>query len=283
MSAVTGTLGLFSLVDLFQLLASARRTGRLVVEHPAGSARVYFDRGKAVHAEFGELRGVDAVFTLFADERGDFEFRLGLPSPDTTIELGTENLVLEAMRRLDEVDRSAGALGAPKRSEPVVQPTGVPIMAGLSQSQEREFSLNAEELAVLSQVDGHRTLNEIAAGLGLEPLAVCVISERLMRIGVLKLRNRRARTARLVTRLARRRLPPDHAGVDAHIMSAWDQALGESVREVACRRRDGSVLIFRAVQVEGGGPYLELSREALARSSLSVDETLLVRPVTDRP
>src|SRR5690606_38944681 len=45
-SPVTGTLGLFSLIDLFQLLASARRSGRLSVDHPKGMARVYFDKGQ---------------------------------------------------------------------------------------------------------------------------------------------------------------------------------------------------------------------------------------------
>src|SRR5690606_26302067 len=44
---VTGTLGLFSLVDLFQLLASARRSGRLTIDHPRGRARVYFEKGAA--------------------------------------------------------------------------------------------------------------------------------------------------------------------------------------------------------------------------------------------
>ena len=52
MPSVTGTLGLFSLVDLFQLLAASGRTGRLAVQHPLGRARVYFEKGQVRHAEF---------------------------------------------------------------------------------------------------------------------------------------------------------------------------------------------------------------------------------------
>jgi hypothetical protein len=33
--------------------------------------------------------------------------------------------------------------------------------------------------------------------------------------------------------------------------------------------------------MEGIGPYLELSRDTLVRSNLRVEQTLLVRPITD--
>lgn len=279
---MTGTLGLFSLVDLFQLLAAARRTGRLTIEHPVTGARIYFDRGQVVHAEFGELAGEDAIYTLFADERGAFEFRLGLPSPAKSIAVGTENLVLEAMRRLDEVNKGmtprpgvAGGGGIAVSSE------AVPAVPDEVPGEQREFALNAEELAVMSQVDGHRTVSRIAANLGLEMDAVRVVCERLVRTGVLKLQNRRARTARLVTRLTRKRLAPLVVGVDASILSSWENVLGAPVEEVACRRDNGSVLLFEVAPMEGIGPYLELSRDTLVRSNLRVDQTLLVRPITD--
>ncbi len=281
MASVTGTLGLFSLVDLFQLLAAARRTGRLTVEHPVGRARIYFDRGRAVHAEFGELVGEDAVYTLFADEQGAFEFRLGLPSPQKTLDVGTENLVLEAMRRLDELDRGR----TPRSGNPfggiVVARDAVPAVPESVPGEQKEFALNNEELALMSQVDGHRTITRIAMNLGRDPDEMRVVCERLVRTGVLKLQNRRARTARLVTRLTSRRLPPGVVGVDVSILTAWEKVLGVEIEEVACRRSGGGVTLFEVRRLEGLGPYLELTRDTLVRADLSVNETLLVRPVTD--
>ncbi len=282
MVSVTGTLGLFSLVDLFQLLAAARRTGRLTIEHPVTGARIYFDRGQVVHAEFGELAGEDAIYTLFADERGAFEFRLGLPSPAKSISVGTENLVLEAMRRLDEVNKGvSGRPASPGGGGVQVSSEAVPAVPEAVGGEQREFALNPEELAVMSQVDGHRTVSRIADNLDLEVSDVRVVCERLVRTGVLKLQNRRARTARLVTRLTRKRLAPLVVGVDSSILQSWESVLGIPVEEVACRRENGSVLLFEVVSLEGSGPYLELSRDTLVRSNLRVDQTLLVRPVTD--
>lgn len=282
MCRVTGTLGLFSLVDLFQLLAAARRTGRLTIEHPVTGARIYFDRGQVVHAEFGELAGEDAIYTLFADERGSFEFRLGLPSPAKSIAVGTENLVLEAMRRLDEVNKGMTPQPTVAGGGVHVSTEAVPAVPEVVPGEQREFALNPDELAVMSQVDGHRTVGRIAQNLDLEVDDVRVVCERLVRTGVLKLQNRRARTARLVTRLTRRRLAPMVVGIDTSILSAWENVLGTPVAEVACRRDNGAVLLFEATKVDGLGPYLELSRDTLVRSNLRVEQTLLVRPVTDR-
>lgn len=252
-----------------------------MVEHPVGGARIYFDRGQVVHAEFGELEGEDAIFTLFADERGAFEFRLGLPSPAKTIAVGTENLVLEAMRRLDEVNRGMGPREGAPRGGVTVSGETVPAMPETVSGAQREFELNAEELAVMSQVDGHRSVARIALNLGLEIDEVRTVCERLVRTGVLKLQSRRARTARLVTRLTRKRLPPQVVGIDASILDSWKKALGGAVEEVACRRENGSVLLFRVQALDGVGPYLELTRDTLVRSDLRVDQALLVRPVTD--
>lgn len=283
MVGVTGTLGLFSLVDLFQLLAAARRTGRLTIEHPVTGARIYFDRGQVVHAEFGELAGEDAIYTLFADERGAFEFRLGLPSPAKSIRVGTENLVLEAMRRLDEVNKGMSPTpGGAGTGGITVSSEAVPAVPEDVSGDQKEFALNAEELAVMGQVDGHRTVGRIAANLGVDTDDVRVVCERLVRTGVLKLQNRRARTARLVTKLTRKRLAPLVVGIDTSILSAWEKVLGTSVEEVACRRDNGSVLLFEVTPMQGIGPYLELSRDTLVRSNLRVEQALLVRPVTDQ-
>lgn len=276
MAAVTGTLGLFSLVDLFQLLAAAKRTGRLAVDHPSGLARVYFDRGKVVHAEFCELTGERAVYALFADERGTFEFRIGLTAPNDSITVGTENLILEAVRLLDEERRSTG-----REEVPTLSRDAVPALPVVGPYGPRAVTLTADEQRVLAHVDGHRTVTRIAVDLGMEPEEALVICDRLIRTGVLKLQNRRARTARLVTRLAGQRQAPGSVGLDPSIVEAWEKVLGHTVNKVVCRRNDGSVQLFSAFSAKGAGPYLEIGRDTLVRADLRVNEALLVRPYVE--
>jgi len=270
---MTGRLGLFSLVDLLQLLSGAHRSGRLLVRHPGGDARIYVDDGDVVHAEFDALEGEEAIYALFADERGEFEFKNGLPAPRTTVRLGTQNLILEAVRRLDEARRDSGD------EEPALEADMVPERPDASSGE--PASLGDAERAVLANVDGRRSLGRIAELAGMQVEEVARVAARLMAAGVVVVRKRRPRTARLVVRPEAGGLPAGAAGVDASIVDAWAKALGAPPREVLCRREDGSVARLRLAAREAAGPYLLLGRDALMRTGMRAQEALLVRPVDE--
>lgn len=269
---MTGTLGLFSLVDLFQLLASSSRTGRLGVDHPAGTARVYFDKGRVVHAEFGELVGEEAVYALFADERGSFEFTVGLPAPEVSVQGGTENLLLEAIRRVDEARRTR----ADERDD--IPPGAVPVFVEDAPNA-GSLTLQAQEVLVLRLVDGHRTVQQVGIEAGLKADEARAVVKRLVEIGALRLRGRRPRTARLVTQLSRMRLEEGSAGIDPNILASWEKVLGHPTDRVACRMPDGRVQTFSSSPVEGAGPFILFTRDTLFRADLAVNEALLVKPV----
>ncbi|HET8985506.1 MAG TPA: DUF4388 domain-containing protein [Trueperaceae bacterium] len=276
---MTGTLGLFSLVDLFQLLAAARRSGRLSIDHPRGPAKVFFDKGQVVHAEFEGISGEEAVYAIFADERGTFEFRVAIPAPFITVKGGTENVILEAVRRIDESRRDEGAAASP----PPITRDAVPARStqadALVAGTATEPRLSAEERLIVEQVDGQRTVTRIAIQAGIEPERAMNVTERLVRTGLLKVQNRRARTARLVVRLTSLRLEPGVVGVDKNIIDAWEKVVGHDVTEIACRREDGTVLMFTLQLVSGAGPFLELTRDTMLRANLAANEPLLARPV----
>jgi DNA-binding MarR family transcriptional regulator len=264
---MTGTLGLFSLVDLFQLLASSSRTGRLAVEHPSGKARVYFDKGRVVHAEFNTLIGEEAVHALFADERGSFEFQIGLPAPEESVQTSTENLMLESIRRLDEALRDSNIIP----NEAVVS-----FADGVSLND--PLNLQAQEIALLKFVDGSSTLVQLAERAQEDPMDVKRIVDRLMKAGVLKLREKKVRTARLIVQLAKQELAVGTVGIDPSIMSAWETALGRSVDLVACKRDDGQVYSFRALGVSQAGANIVMSRVTMTKAGIAVNTALLVKP-----
>ncbi|HZJ11005.1 MAG TPA: hypothetical protein VFD39_15005, partial [Trueperaceae bacterium] len=146
-----------------------------------------------------------------------------------------------------------------------------------------ELELTADERRLVEEADGVRTITRIALQTGIDPDRAAVVAERLVRTGVLKLNNRRVRTARLVTRLTALPLEPGVVGVDQSIVKAWEKALEIDVTEVACRRDDGTVLLFSLQLVSGAGPFLEITRDTLVRANLVANEALLVRPLRPQP
>ena len=269
---MTGTLGLFSLVDLFQLLSGASRTGRLAVDHPRAPARIYFDKGDVVHAEFDDLEGEEAVYALFADERGTFHFRIGLPAQRTTVRMSTQNLVLEAVRRLDEEHRSDG-------EDALAEPDMVPER--VEDAKVAGLTLGDDEQALLGALDGRRSLSRVADLAGLEFEDAARVAARLVAVGAVVMRKRRPRTARLVVRAASDPLPRSTVGVDPSILEAWGRALGEAPSEILCKRENGRVERLRVVPRAGAGPYLLFGRDVLLRTGLVAEEALLVRPYED--
>ena len=267
---MTGTLGLFSLLDVVQLLSSSSRTGCLRVKHPDNEVNFYFAGGKLVHATFGSLQGEKAVIALFKDEQGAFEFLVGTKAPKVSITQSTENLLLTAIRAAGENSKST--------TTTQISDTAVPIFAADAPNA-GNLTLYAQEISVLRFIDSHTSVSDLANRANLDIKEVKQVVARLMRIGALSLRTRKPRIARLVTKLAKKPLPTNTVGIDKNIVNKWQQALNSLPTHVACKQSNGKVNIFQIIAIDGLGPFILMSQDTFFSSSLSANITLLVRPL----
>jgi hypothetical protein len=112
-TAFTGDLGLIGLFDLGQLLMLNGATGVLAVTSPEGhKGYLFFDGGQIINAiDESRQEGEAAAYRLFGWKAGRFEFRPEPPTALRTIHEGTEGLMMEAARRLDEANAAQGGAG----------------------------------------------------------------------------------------------------------------------------------------------------------------------------
>ncbi|HKQ57393.1 MAG TPA: DUF4388 domain-containing protein [Candidatus Eisenbacteria bacterium] len=107
--ALSGDLSLISLFDLGQLLRLNGATGCLVLLAGSQRGMLYFDRGELVNAvDEAGCEGESAALSLFAWRAGTFEFRADSWGGIRAIESGTEAVMMEAARRLDEMAAELG-------------------------------------------------------------------------------------------------------------------------------------------------------------------------------
>jgi CheY-like chemotaxis protein len=102
---IEGNLAQIPLVDLLQILAVNRKTGRLAVEREDERADVFLREGRVVDARMGEVSGEKALWRLLTRGEGQFAF---VPGPEVVperIERKLDDLVLEGLRQADEVSR----------------------------------------------------------------------------------------------------------------------------------------------------------------------------------
>jgi len=124
---IEGNLAQIPLVDLLQILAVNRKTGRLALEREGERAEIALDEGRVVDARMGAAGGEKALYRLLTRREGQFAFVPGPHGAEERIARKVEELVLEGLRQADEVARLLPSLPQPsERVELVVHPGEIP-------------------------------------------------------------------------------------------------------------------------------------------------------------
>ena len=100
---LSGRLDQTDLFEICQFLLLGQKTGVLEVEARGKRGALYFDHGQIVNALDDALGdGEQAAYRIFAWSGGTFVFRLQPPPPLRSINTGTESLILDIARFMDE-------------------------------------------------------------------------------------------------------------------------------------------------------------------------------------
>jgi DNA-binding response OmpR family regulator len=174
-AGLTGAVDALGLVDLFQSLASWKRTGRVICEQQGKTAEVWVRDGEIVDAQSGPISGEAAFYRLLRWKGGTFRVEFGPVDGEARIEPGTERLILEAMRRVDELGRAFETL------DPALVPR-----VDFEALAKRLAELPDEVNSVVRAVDGRRTVAELIEVSPLDELTSAGIVQRLFAAGVLQ-------------------------------------------------------------------------------------------------
>jgi DNA-binding response OmpR family regulator len=174
-AALTGSVSDLGLVDLFTSLENWQKTATVLCEAGDGSsARVWVRDGQVVDAEVEPVNGEAAFYRLLTWEAGSFRVEFGPVDREARSDAGTQALLMEGMRRIDELARLAEGLPSS-----TVLGVDFPVLA--SQLAEMPDELNG----VLRLFDGRRTLREVLSASPLDDLSTMAAVQRLMSDGVL--------------------------------------------------------------------------------------------------
>lgn len=100
------------LANAIQFLCMSPRTGELRLDCPKSKARgsLYLKGGAVVHATFADKHGVPAFSLLLGEPEIEARFLEGRRPPAQTIDMSTDNLLLEASVLADEMLAKAEAM-----------------------------------------------------------------------------------------------------------------------------------------------------------------------------
>ena len=167
-----GKLENFNLSDIIQLIVMSQKSGSLVLQNPElkEKALLYIANGSLIHAEFDEEQDVVVFEIVIKWDKGDFYFLLDVKSPVKSIEQDLQSLLLNAVSKIDDIQRLANEL--PDDGAKLV----------INQHILRVHELTLEEWKVLVLANGRRTIRNIFQMIGNE-LTVKQLLVRLLKKG----------------------------------------------------------------------------------------------------
>ncbi len=103
-SGMSGELIYINPVELFQLINSGGKSGKVDLIFHDGHATILFKEGEIIHASFGDLQGKEALFALLSKKKGSFTYNTELAPKyqDLPVLGGFMGLLMEGLQRIDE-------------------------------------------------------------------------------------------------------------------------------------------------------------------------------------
>lgn len=166
-----GDLSQMSVVDLLQTMEMGGKTGVVHLDHDGRTARLFCRQGRIVHAVCDNLVGERAVYRALLWNDGTFriDFRKSLQTQET-IQVSTQGMIMEGMRRLDELERLKEQL------PPLSTHLGIDSQTILDEHPDR-FPAKIEN--ILAEFNGEKTLEEVVEALPYDDLESLEIISKL--------------------------------------------------------------------------------------------------------
>jgi len=201
--AFQGSLAELHLPDIIQLVSVSGKTGVFHLSDAAHRGDIWLQEGRIVHAETEDLSGEEAVYALAIWRVGEFRFEAAAAAPRQTIQKSNTNLLMEAARRLDEWR---------VLSKKIPSVELVPEFVILD-NREGQINLNTMEWLLLSKIDGHRSVRQIAAAARMGVFDAAKLLYGLVATNLIRLKEKGA--ASVTERTPARPLPAPAPGTPA--------------------------------------------------------------------
>src|SRR4051794_26584792 len=149
------------LVDLLRAIAAHQKSGVAVISADGGGrGEIFFRQGNVVDAEVGRLSGREAIYRLFCWSVGRLEVEWKSIRRKDTIEMRPQDLLMEALRRVDEWRRLLAGL----------PPLDTVFEVDYRTLAERLADIPDEVNRILRLFDGVRTFLQVIDDCGLPDL-----------------------------------------------------------------------------------------------------------------
>ena len=174
-------------VDALGFLCQQKRTGGLRLRAGGREGEVFLQEGRITHAQFGPCAGLKALLFMLAWGTGAYNFTPQETSDQTTIEVGTAEILPLLAQQTEEWKRISRD-----------QTLNLNIVLRLLPQASGTISLAKDQWDILTRIDGRKSLEDICYEMDLPPLDVVKAMQRFRKAGLIGVGHRRPETGSTV-------------------------------------------------------------------------------------
>ena len=172
----SGSLTDMGLVDLLQTIDISRKSGVLELRFEGRSGMITFRDGQVLDAELGSFFGERAIYRLLLWNEGEFEIDFRPVRVEQRVQIPTQGLLMEGMRRLDEWGRTCEQ---------------IPPLQSVLEVQAEELTARLAELpdeinGILKLFDGQRSIQDVVDGMQADDLSTLSAISKLYFEGIVQ-------------------------------------------------------------------------------------------------
>ncbi|MFY9399496.1 MAG: DUF4388 domain-containing protein [Desulfomonilia bacterium] len=161
--------------EIIKIISLGKRSGRLSFSSGSESGNIYFRDGEIIHAQCGPLQGVRAIYELAVWTSGEYRFSMDEMPDVITVDLPVDDILNEATNRIRQMDRVASLI-----------PSSTMVYAFDPEIKEKEIVLKSIQWKILAQIDGKKTIADIAQSTGLGVSDTMKVFYTLVRSGLIR-------------------------------------------------------------------------------------------------
>ena len=183
--AFSGNVTQVRVIDVVKLLTTEGKTGVLNLQKGKEKGEIYVDKGTLTHAICKDGVGEEAVFSILTWTDGNFNFTPNVTIDERTIDQDTPSLLQKEIKQLEEWQQIKEII-----------PSQDLVFKLSSKRAPDEVQLKHDMWSVLSQIDGKKTVGNIAAELKIGEYNAARILYKLFSSGLIEVATGPQRKAR---------------------------------------------------------------------------------------
>ncbi|MBN2299244.1 MAG: DUF4388 domain-containing protein [Deltaproteobacteria bacterium] len=142
--------------EIMKILSLGKRSGRLFLNNGAETGNIFFRDGLIIHAQCGVLQGAKAIYELTVWTSGEYQFFVDDAPDIITVDISMDDILNEASNRIRQMDRITSLI-----------PSSSVIYSLDPDIKEKDISLKSIQWKVLANINGKRSIADIAQNVGL--------------------------------------------------------------------------------------------------------------------